>query len=544
MRRTSAAPRSLRAASLAGIGAAFLFARSAAAQTALFDWSGATPQAQLGKAACAPGDLNGDGIGDVVLAERPAPSAWAYRARSGLDGATLWTSTAYADVEGAYAMGDVDGDGVGDVCTSFALPSFARAVVLRSGATGAAIWQFPAVPSVAYRLVDAGHDANGDGAADVLVQYDFAVIGSISLQLRSGTDGALLHSITTGNVDAFTVGRAALAPDVSGDGRADIVRSVLFSNTVHVYGGSPIGLLGTFTTPNPPGVQLNYGASLGSPGDLDGDGINELAIGRSPAPVNPPTPQPLPETYVYRGGTVTLLMTLAPPTSGVGRGVAALGDVSADGVPDFAVFGAPDGVNPGGASVVSGANGATLYSATTGGAAEFPRFVAGPDVNLDGAPEFLRLEPYDDVVGPDFGRVRLITLQPVPAATSTNLDPACASPAGLLAASPPIAGSTPTISLVGGPPGLAGNLALDLGPPASLPLDPALGCALRIDLARAAQWLLVPIATDGSGAFACGFPAPAIPVAAGFPVTMQAFLFGAGPYGVVVSNGVVVTLGY
>ena len=108
MHRSSAAPRSLRVASLAGIAAAFFFARSAAAQTALFDWSGATPQAQLGKAACAPGDLNGDGIGDVVLAERLAPSAWAYRARSGLDGATLWTST-YVDLDGqiSYQLWDL-----------------------------------------------------------------------------------------------------------------------------------------------------------------------------------------------------------------------------------------------------------------------------------------------------------------------------------------------------------------------------------------------------------------------------------------------------
>jgi len=77
-----------------------------------------------------------------------------------------------------------------------------------------------------------------------------------------------------------------------------------------------------------------------------------------------------------------------------------------------------------------------------------------------------------------------------------------------------------------------------------MPLDPALGCALRIDLARSASWVLIPVVTDAAGAFAFGFPAPSIPVAAGFPVTMQAFLFGAGPFGAVVSNGVAVTLGY
>jgi hypothetical protein len=98
----------------------------------------------------------------------------------------------------------------------------------------------------------------------------------------------------------------------------------------------------------------------------------------------------------------------------LGTDVAAIGDVNADGIPDF-VAGAPHadigGSSSGSAVVFDGATGATVCVATPGsqGYAQAGLSVAGVgDVNNDGTPDFAMGAPYHDVSVVDQGMVYVI----------------------------------------------------------------------------------------------------------------------------------------
>jgi hypothetical protein len=102
------------------------------------------------------------------------------------------------------------------------------------------------------------------------------------------------------------------------------------------------------------------------------------------------------------------------------------------------------------------------------------------------------------------------------------------------------------VNLDGHPDVLLGDPDFDLPVGNAGRLDvptPLGGCVLHLDLAHAASWLLIPVATDAAGAFSFAFTIPAIPLVEGMPATMQMFLFG-GPAGFELSNGLRATLGF
>ena len=77
----------------------------------------------------------------------------------------------------------------------------------------------------------------------------------------------------------------------------------------------------------------SLGSMIATLGDLDGDGVPDYALGASLAST--------PTIYLCSGRTTGVLRTLTgPPNEDWGTSVADIGDVNADGVPDLAV-GAP-----------------------------------------------------------------------------------------------------------------------------------------------------------------------------------------------------------
>jgi FG-GAP repeat len=202
-------------------------------------------------------------------------------------------------------------------------------------------------------------DLDGDGLPELaytclssaLAQGEVAVLrGETTTQFRSLT----LLSLYT---DDTTLGTAiAGLGDADGDGYGDFVSARPGANNtregaVLVYYGAPaFGIRGangvTIPPPNAtlrgPTVDLAYGQSLAAVGDLNGDGLADLAVG---APTRDPA-RVAGEVDVHLGGStgVTLLpIRLPAPTpvdASFGVTVAGAGDLNADGLADFAV-GAP-----------------------------------------------------------------------------------------------------------------------------------------------------------------------------------------------------------
>jgi hypothetical protein len=109
------------------------------------------------------------------------------------------------------------------------------------------------------------------------------------------------------------------------------------------------------------------------------------------------------------------------------------------------------------------------------------------------------------------------------------------------AVSPPRLGQSVSLSLVQATPGAAGYVYYALVPAAPLLL--ASGCTVEIDLGTAT--VLVPVATDSSGAWSSVHGVPPDPVLAGLQLALQVALAPTqGPLGLDLSNGSVVTVGY
>jgi hypothetical protein len=453
------------------------------------------------------GDVDGDGVADFVAS---APmngviGAVGYvRTISGATGAVLRTTVApgpsanFGDL--LAAGGDFDGDGYGDfVASSFAAT---QKLAVYSGLTGAMIF---AVGATTYGPMHGPlraaflSDRNGDGFDELLI----------------------------GNPHYCGAPTPCSWP----------------SGAVFLAGGPNGVLLSASYSPLSSSDQL--GANVAEIGDLDGDGFTEVVFAKSPMNL---LPFPGSVT-AHHGVTGAALWTVhgIPPTGypgGHGLSIVDVGDVDDDGVPDVALgstgMGGGLGGGQSGHCVISGATGTAISSmtATTGYVG------AAGDLTGDGFPEWFVGEPTADLMSTDSGALYVYSGAVQPTASVVALGGGCgALPGGpLLAATPPALGQTMQFTLSNGPAFAAGNLVFDVGLDVATPL---FGCTLHLDPARLATWILLPIGLDAAGGLAFGLPLAPTPLLAGLPVTVQAFLLGTpSPLGFDLSNGLRTILGY
>ena len=282
--------------------------------------------------------------------------------------------------------GDVNGDGISDILVG--------APEIKKTDTGAAFIYHGASGGLAVNLgpdytwfgdpgtrrgaaVAGAGDVNGDGIADVIIGAPHASNGyreAGRVDVFYGAKGGFAKSTetpwqTTGNQNEAHLGAAvAGAGDLDGDGYADIVIGIpghdgWWSNSrdigaVATFHGTKIGLCPPGTSKSGQGNAFVSGAGAGdrlgsavaTAGDVNGDGYADIMIG---APHSGTSGYPREgKAYVLKGSRegIQLIGSLPAPTaveldwgykeSQVGRSVAYAGDVNGDGFSDV-IMGAP-----------------------------------------------------------------------------------------------------------------------------------------------------------------------------------------------------------
>ncbi|HKB15856.1 MAG TPA: integrin alpha, partial [Planctomycetota bacterium] len=366
-----------------------------------------------GQAVAAAGDVDGDGVTDVIVG---APSVLQGQAKifSGATGAQLqvFTGNALNDLFGwaVGGTGDLDGDGNDDVIVGaiHASPggvSVAGQATVYSGATGAVLWTRNGALAGDFlgwsfaRLGDVDSDGVDDTAVGVQLGDNGAAYDAGRVEVLSGATGLPILVLTGAAIADHFGASIALAGDVSGDGIPDLLVGAPEANpggladagTATLYSLANGSVLLQFSGA---AAGDHLGTSVAGVGDLDADGVPDLLLG---APQS--TVAATGYARAYSGATAGLLFTVGGVGvfEDFGASVCGVGDLNGDVVPDFLV-GAPDagpGVGGGRVRAVSGATGGILYDAlgTVNDGALGTALAGLPDLDGDGVPDFVAGEP-------------------------------------------------------------------------------------------------------------------------------------------------------
>ena len=328
---------------------------------------------QFGSAVAGVGDINDDGIPDILVGvphhsnfdadHINAGEAFVF---SGSDGSTIFTLTDPDEEEGnrfGYAvasLGDVNGDGIPDLLV---------------------------------------------GVPKKDVSEDLPDVGSA--YIFSGADGSFIRSLdppAQGGAEANGRFGAAVADagDINHDGVDDILIGAPGDSRAYVFNGATGALIFTIITPAAPTAEKlpSFGSAVAGGKDLDRDGTPDFVIG---APLQNGLKG---AAYVFKGSDGTLLRSLRGPSQAFakfGSSVALIPDVTGDGRPDILV-GAPDTtvnslLNAGEVLIFRGNNGKlfrTVTSAMPKAFAGFGYAVTTADFNNNGTQETVVGTPFQD----------------------------------------------------------------------------------------------------------------------------------------------------
>ena len=375
------------------------------------EWDGESADDQFGWIARSIGDVNGDGVPDFVTSAptraNDGENAGRVYVYSTKDGKLLWKVDGQAgDMlgNGIEAAGDVDHDGVGDVVAG--APGGWKAYVY-SGKDGRVLHTFTAEKkedNFGQHVAGAG-DVDGDGFADVIIGAPNNSAGGKDAgraYIYSGKDGRLIRVLTgespgdqfgstvSGKPDArsplIIVGAPGAGPskhgrvyvydglspkpkfvidadetgaalgamfvsvvgDVDHDGQQDVYASDWSNNArgfstgrIYVHSGKDGHRLFSLTGET---AGEGFGTNPGKAGDIDGDGYDDVIVGSWQY-----------SRFVDSGGRVCLFSgkdakllatyTCRTPGDTFGFDAVGMGDVDGDGIVDLLVTSGWSGVH-------------------------------------------------------------------------------------------------------------------------------------------------------------------------------------------------------
>jgi len=360
-------------------GQAFLYEGSASGLSTAPDWNAEGSQlfAAFGYSVSTAGDVNGDGLSDVIVGQpyydaidlQEGRAAVYHGTPSGLTSVFAWSFQsnqvgAQAGIA-VSAAGDVNGDGFGDVIIGAWMydngqTDEGRAIVYHGSETGLA-------PSAAWFAesnqagaqfgfsVSAAGDVNGDGYGDVIVGapgYDNGQTNEGRVYVYHGSpSGLALTPAWTGESNqagaqmGFSVSEAG---DVNGDGFGDVVVGAVGfdggetdEGRAFVFHGTASGL--SSSSPwSAEGNQVgaNFGTSVSTAGDVNGDGFSDVIVGANRYDHGETDEGGV---FVYHGSASGLAATPAwtaesnQASSQFGASVSTAGDMNGDGYSDVLV---------------------------------------------------------------------------------------------------------------------------------------------------------------------------------------------------------------
>ena len=324
---------------------------------------------QFGTAIANTGDLNGDGVDDIIIGiphrhledvvEGTAFNAGEAMVFSGADGSILYTLDApdepheNARFGNAVAgIGDVTGDGVPDLLvgepkndSDVTLLADTGTVYVFDGATGSLVYDLDA-PELGgaeqngrfgTSLANAG-DLNHDGVSDFLVGSP----GNSRVYAINGATGEVLYSVVSPQLEKLPSFGMAIAAgkDLNNDGIPDfIVGAPLqkqLTGIAYIFSGSNGSMLRKLTAA--PQAFAKFGSAIALTNDLTGDGRPDIMISAPDHTVNGLLNAG--EVYVFEGRTGRLSRTVdaAAPQAYAGFGFAVAGeDVTGDGIRDLLI---------------------------------------------------------------------------------------------------------------------------------------------------------------------------------------------------------------
>ncbi|QDU65030.1 integrin alpha [Engelhardtia mirabilis] len=262
----------------------------------------------MGSAVGAPGDVNGDGVPDLLITaggESQSP-AWGGIARlySGADGSELLrfdNGTTTSDIAEGFGDhvtggGDLDGDGVPDLLISAQHRLFSGigrrgAVEGRSGVDGSILFQLDDIVGEGInqafgRSVDAQVDLNGDGVGEILVgapgdSEGGPYVGAV--YVYDGATRALIVKHLGADDGNGSLGRhVEYVGDVNGDGTDDYAGiyayggTIGFAGYVKIWSGADHTLLDELHSG---GTSDGFGSAFAALGDVNGDLLPDFVVG-------------------------------------------------------------------------------------------------------------------------------------------------------------------------------------------------------------------------------------------------------------------------
>lgn len=268
---------------------------------------------QLGTSAGNAGDVNADGVNDIVIGSHSPLELRRGLVYSGLTGELLFTyTTPFNGPFGAAVagLGDLDSDGHADVGVADAQ----RTIVFAGSGKGvyAATLISPAP----------GGDVNADGFDD------FVGVSGFGLVVVSGRTGEGMWLILQ---PSSVIGRKCMGVgDLNADGKGDFAGC--WPEGVRVYSGADQSLILTLAD-----GRTDNARSVFAAGDIDRDGVGDILVA-SPASATQDG-----EVRLYAGRTGAHMRTFTEPTHteffafAFGGAIGAGEDVNNDAIPDVAV---------------------------------------------------------------------------------------------------------------------------------------------------------------------------------------------------------------